>query len=364
MESHKYELQKGSNKHRCPQCQKKTLVRYVDVKNGAYLEHDIGKCDRLEKCGYHVPPKYSETVQAARAAEWEQKRANWQPSHRYTTPKRPVSLPKPKAIKYAYYPDDVLESTTVDANITHKGNVFYNNLMRMTHKKHPKSDVLAACSMYGVGTVFGGKYANCVTFPFIDENGRTVTIQVKDFDENNNTRKNADGKKAAGNLWLHNILDNSHVNYKGSKLWVNEYKKADKKNCLFGAHLLKHYPSNPIIIVESAKAAIYGAIETGTPDESNNTPIWLATGALAWLNIDRCKILKGRKVMLYPDVSHPCKAKGTTTFQKWTQRAAQIAAAVGCEMVVSDALERNATDEMRAEGYDIADDIQRKIWNS
>ena len=47
---------RASNKHICPNCGKKTFVRYVDSETGSYLGDLVGKCDREDKCGYHYSP--------------------------------------------------------------------------------------------------------------------------------------------------------------------------------------------------------------------------------------------------------------------------------------------------------------------
>lgn len=44
-------------KHICPACEKRTFVRYIDTATGEYVSTDVGKCDRLEKCGYHKTPR-------------------------------------------------------------------------------------------------------------------------------------------------------------------------------------------------------------------------------------------------------------------------------------------------------------------
>ena len=47
---------RSSNKYMCPNCGKRTFVRYVDGETGAYLGDHVGKCDREDKCGYHYSP--------------------------------------------------------------------------------------------------------------------------------------------------------------------------------------------------------------------------------------------------------------------------------------------------------------------
>jgi predicted RNA-binding Zn-ribbon protein involved in translation (DUF1610 family) len=53
---HKYTLEKGSRKHHCPDCGKKTLVRYKDTQTGEYVPEQYGRCDREIKCSYFNPP--------------------------------------------------------------------------------------------------------------------------------------------------------------------------------------------------------------------------------------------------------------------------------------------------------------------
>ena len=42
----------------CPQCGRKyTFTRYVNTYNNEYVNERVGKCNRLDKCGYHYTPK-------------------------------------------------------------------------------------------------------------------------------------------------------------------------------------------------------------------------------------------------------------------------------------------------------------------
>ena len=48
-----------STRYTCPQCGRKhTFTRYIDTENNnKYLSERVGKCNRLDKCGYHYTPK-------------------------------------------------------------------------------------------------------------------------------------------------------------------------------------------------------------------------------------------------------------------------------------------------------------------
>ena len=53
---HRYSLEKGSKKHHCPDCNKKTFVLYIDTETGDYLPEQYGRCDRESKCAYKLNP--------------------------------------------------------------------------------------------------------------------------------------------------------------------------------------------------------------------------------------------------------------------------------------------------------------------
>ena len=65
---HRNTLEKGSKKHHCPDCNKKTFVLYIDTETGDYLPEQYGRCDRESKCSYHLNPYLDGYAKAI----WEQ----------------------------------------------------------------------------------------------------------------------------------------------------------------------------------------------------------------------------------------------------------------------------------------------------
>ena len=58
---YRYQLERyrgRSTRHVCPQCGRKNVfTRYVDTENNnIYISDKVGKCNRLDKCGYHYTP--------------------------------------------------------------------------------------------------------------------------------------------------------------------------------------------------------------------------------------------------------------------------------------------------------------------
>jgi hypothetical protein len=130
-----------------------------------------------------------------------------------------------------------------------------------------------------------------------------------------------------------------------------------KVSCLFGEHLLPRYPNNPVALVEAPKTAIYGALYFGLP-ESQKDWLWLAVYNLSSLNLERCKVLKGRSVFLFPDLSKDGRA-----FQSWSDKAKQFENVLpNTRFTVSDLLEREATEEQRLAGLDLADYLIQQDW--
>jgi hypothetical protein len=155
--------------------------------------------------------------------------------------------------------------------------------------------------------------------------------------------------------FLHSIISR---NASTKPDWLEPYQNQETKvSCLFGEHLLPRYANNPVALVEAPKTAIYGALYFGLP-ESQTDWLWLAVYNLSSLSLERCKVLKGRSVFLFPDLSKDGKA-----FQSWSDKAEQFENLLpNTRFTVSDLLEREATEEQRLAGLDLADFLIQLDW--
>jgi hypothetical protein len=125
--------------------------------------------------------------------------------------------------------------------------------------------------------------------------------------------------------------------------WVHSLLKTPEfelKECLFGEHLLID-KTKPVAIVESEKTAVIASVYF--PQF-----IWLATGGKDGLKAEKCSVLAGRTIKLFPDLN---------CFDKWSAIAKKI---FNPELVeVSDLLEHNASEAERKQGLDLADYLIR-----
>ncbi|MCE7064022.1 DUF6371 domain-containing protein [Dyadobacter sp. CY326] len=321
MGQYRYSLEKGSRKFICPECNKKRFVRYLDNSTGDYMPDQYGKCDRADSCGYHLKPSI--------ISEWRSPRPK---------PRRKQEL--------VFIPVEVLEKTLKG----YEQNAFLQNLITRVPFTFQSGDVERVTGLYYLGTVCKGYRAGAITFPFIDGDHNVRAIQVKQFDKENHTTSTD---------FIHSIIER-YFQQIGKALpnWLKAYRDNDLKvSCLFGAHLLEKFPSNPVALVEAPKTAIYGSLYFGLPDNPKNF-LWLAVYNLSSINYAKCKELQGRNVYLFPDLSRNGKS-----FALWRRKAEELSQQMsGTTFVVSDLLEKNATEEQRCKGQDLADYLIELDW--
>lgn len=385
MKTYHYILDKGARKHTCPYCGKHRFVRYIDTETGQYLPAEYGRCDRESNCGYHKRPPletrcffvpflqlidYSVkafqvvtdggTYYLPKSQVYEIMESGCYVTGFYLNESKPPPVylstdyryysesgtiqikatepqPRPKENLVYFIPESVLSETLMG----YENNTFIQNLLQW----YPAKDIEKGISLYRLGTVTTGYRAGAVTFPFIDKEGNVRTIQVKQFNEGNHTKKN-------GTDFIHSMIERHHVKA-GEPLpgWLQDYKQNEGfVTCLFGEHLLNRYPVNPVALVEAPKTAIIGTLCYGLPDSPDRL-LWLAVYNKSSLTLEKCKALNGRNVVLFPDLN---------AFNEWNTKAKEISANLpGTRFVVSDLLERNASETERRGGLDLADYLIR-----
>jgi hypothetical protein len=274
---------------------RKTFTRYIDSVSGEYLHPSVGRCDREGNCGYHYKPKDYFTDNNIAIPK----------SQAYANPGIHALRQSPPS----FIPNTVFEKSLAE----YEGNHFVQYLCTLFGQQITESLI----SKYYIGT--SKHWRGATVFWQLDINGQARTGKIMLYNPVTGSRV----KEPRSHItWAHKALQISNYNL---------------RQCFFGEHLLRKDTCEPVAIVESEKTAV---IAMGYFPQF----IWLAAGSLNNLNSERCKILKGRQVCLFPDLN---------AFDKWSAKADELAHIATFQ--VSDLLELNATEAERQRGLDLAD---------
>jgi len=298
MIEHRYILQpyKGVNtRYYCPICNKgKTFSRYIDTRTGDHLASNVGRCDRESNCGYHYTPKqYFQDNDISID----------------TTRLKLHAIPKP----VYFIPVELFKQSLKD----HSENNFVVYLTGLFGNE--TTSELIRCYFIGSSNHWSGS---------------TIFWQI-----------DITGKIRTGKIMLYNPVTGKRVKEPFNHIaWAHtapEMAEFDLTQCFFGEHLLLD-KTKPVAIVESEKTAIIASVYL-------RQFIWLAAGSKEGLkNIAKCKVLKGRTVVLFPDLK---------AYKDWTDRAKDLSTIA--RVNVSDLLERKANETEREQGLDLADYLIR-----
>ena len=297
-----------ASRHKCPKCgAPHSFAYYLDGNTGQPIDKTVGRCNHESGCGYHYTPKQFFIDN---------------PTERERHKEVMVQSLSPRQKKEIGY----IPFSYVERSVSYNSS-FVHFLCRLFDRSTLESPTIERLMQdYALGATKDGS----VIYWQIDTKGRVRTGKVMKYNPETGHRI----KDAGGINWIHSIM-------KKRKLLPDDYNLAQ---CFFGEHLLKIYPDKAVALVESEKSALIGS---GVfPDY-----VWLATGGKSQLSIEKLKVLKGRTVIMFPDVDG---------FEYWTKRAKDIET-IGCKVIVSDLLEKNATDEERKKKIDIADWLIRYL---
>jgi len=300
-----YNLNSKYGKFTCPNCEhKKRFVRYVNEKGEFHHDPTVGRCDRINSCGYWKRPEIDS----------DNKNNLYKKSDSNVLYKKHLYLD----YKYVLYTNKYIVNSKL-----------YKFLSNIFGKKN----VLNMLNLYKIG-----RYKNYDTIPYIDLHGNIATIQCKLFDDNLHTVKNT---------WLHNLVKNTDM---------DKYKNNDKfVTCFFGEHLLQNNNNKYICIVEAPKTAIICSIVNYLPDA-----VWLASFNCTGLTeekFDRIgNIYKDKPFILFPDTS-----PDGHVYNDWKNFCLKQKSKNNINIFVDDFLEKNLSKEDKKKGFDLADYILEKI---
>jgi hypothetical protein len=350
MNLHRYQLapyRGPASRTTCPACGKaKTFVPYLDSKTGERLPEPYGRCNREANCGHHLSPyhvgpseiSYADDVRQREHTGWQGQRASMMPKRMF-----PVSQSLGRGNKETSKTALNIPEEVFTASLGHYDRNQFARLLRGHFGMGVAGELLAR---FQVGTS-SALWQGATVFWYIDEQDRKRGGQVVLFDEDGHTARKVRpyGKELRCTSWVHTALS-VQCERKGQPHpeWLTTYnEQAEKSPCMFGLPQLRTAPpTQPVAVVEAPKTAVLC-----TPYFPQF--VWLAVGALSYLNADRMAPLRGRNVVMFPDLS-----EGSKAFADWSRRAEQLRRE-GFSVTVSDYLETRATDEQRAAGYDLAD---------
>jgi hypothetical protein len=301
MIEHKYILEpyKGMNtRYRCPApncCKGKTFSLYIDTETGEHIHPSVGRCNRESNCGHHYTPKQY----------FQDNNILFDTPQPKAYKPRPIS---PQIKPVSFVPIEVFKAS-LKAHETNHFVQFLINLFGVEVASQLVSRYFIATSKHW--------------------NGATVFWQI-----------DTQGKVRTGKIMLYSPTTGKRIKKPFNHInWVHKALKQPEfelRQCLFGTHLLID-KTKPVAIVESEKTAVIASVYL--PQF-----IWVAVGSLTNLNAEKCSILKGRTVTLFPDLNG---------FEKWSSKAKELSHLA--IFTVSDLLERKATEAEKKQGFDLAD---------
>lgn len=306
MRQFRYTLEKyngGKSRFHCPNCNRKEFVKYIDNETKTYLDDCVGKCNRIEKCGYHYTPKQFFEDRGIKRQMFSNK----------------IFTELDKEI---YFFDETLLLQSLHSESKR------SNLFRFLTQYFDEKNVQNTFEKYMIG--HSDYWEDSVVFWQID----------------------MDNKIRSGKIMHYNSMTGKRDKKKFNWFKIDDDTR-EMKQCFFGVHLLKYFPNFKIGIVESEKTALICDLYF---DEKI---IWLASGGLKGLNEDKFRDLSGRVVILFPDLS--CLDSKEDAFEVWKKKAFFFGEKLRIDIRMNDYLERFSSDLERENQDDLGDFILRDL---
>lgn len=320
------EKYRPGNRYQCPACgRKKCFARYVDEQGEITFPEHVGRCDHESKCGYHYTPKDYFRDNLDRRPEREYRKDF---PAAVASCKRQAATPfvlEPSCLSIAVSENSALASSAfpsfINPTLVDKSLSCYdiNPLFIYLAKVMSREEVEELFALYRVGT--SKEWGGSTVFWQTDINGQVRTGKIMRYDPATGHRVKGESDRVT---WVH------------AKLRLLDFCL---RQCFFGEHLLARYPNKPIAIVESEKTALIGA-------HFIKEPIWIATGGKhGCLNERAISVLKDRRVTLFPDLGAE---------DVWRSKLSLLTP-ICRSVAINYILEREATEEQRRRGLDLAD---------
>jgi len=322
IDNNKYHLQEytgSSSRHECPKCHHQAEFTYYVDDNGQMIDVSVGRCNRVDSCGYHLTPR-----------EWF---TNHPSTDSLIISRKPV-----KEERTCYLPDSLLTEDT------HRKE---NNLYRYLITLFDEAEVNKVFDLYHVGTSkhWRNNGGLSCSFPQIDNNGRVSQVKVMAYNPTSGHRLHKQHRAEIWNGKTSSYLPTNELN--GDKVWfagksiLKDYN-SNLIQTFFGCHLIGG--ADRIGLVESEKTALICSILIPSIT-------WVATGGCngcKWTDTSVFEPLIGKRVVLYPDAG---------MFVKWKNNA-DILRFEGVNVTISSRCEQEESNT------DIADVLIRELHKS
>jgi ribosomal protein L32 len=272
----------------CPHCRERSFLLYADKYTGEIVGDGCGYCTA---CKYNIPPsKYF--------SEGNHHRNNNAIGHPQEQPS--VTIAPETNTPPSFIADNVFKGSLRKYE--------ENHFVTWLSSLFDPDTVSRVVSRYSIGTT--RHFEGGTVYWQIDTNGNVRGGKILQYDPGTGKRN-----REIYPTWVHKVL-----NIQGYNL----------KQCLFGEHLLKVRPGDPVALCEAEKTAVVCS-------EYFPQLVWVATGGKTGLTTEKLKVLRGRTVLMFPD------ADG---FEEWKKKAEQLKQYLPCSTLnVSDILQTVCTGE-------------------